>query len=174
VPQEAINDLLVRHARDGRRVVRLKGGDPYVLGRGGEEVAACRAAGIEVEVVPGVTSAIAVPAAAGIPVTHRGVARAFTVATGHDELADVPVASDHTLILLMGIADLRRTSAALITRGLAATTPVAIIEDGFGSGQRATFATITTIADEAERRGVRAPAVTIIGDVVRLAPGWSR
>lgn len=174
VPQETINELLVTHARAGRRVVRLKGGDPYVLGRGGEEVAACRAAGIEVEVVPGVTSAIAVPAAVGIPVTHRGVARAFTVATGHDDLADVPAAPDHTLVLLMGIAELRRTTASLIARGLPSTTPVAIIEDGFGPRQRATFSTVVGIADEAERVGVRAPAVTIIGDVVRLAPRWPR
>jgi uroporphyrin-III C-methyltransferase/precorrin-2 dehydrogenase/sirohydrochlorin ferrochelatase len=174
VPQETINELLVTHARAGRRVVRLKGGDPYVLGRGGEEVAACRAAGIEVEVVPGVTSAIAVPAAVGIPVTHRGVARAFTVATGHDDLADVPVAPDHTLVLLMGVAGLRRTTALLVSRGLPPTTPVAIIEDGFGPRQRATFSTIIAIADEAERVGLRAPAVTIIGDVVRLAPQWPR
>ena len=173
VPQEAINELLVQHARAGRFVVRLKGGDPYVLGRGGEEVAACRDAGIDVEVVPGVTSAVAVPAAVGIPVTHRGVARGFTVATGHDELGHVPVAADHTLVLLMGIAELRRTSATLVARGLPGSTPVAVVEDGFGA------AAASDVRRRSRRsptrpsaRGVQPPAVTVIGDVVRLAPGW--
>ncbi len=108
--QDAINDLLVEEALAGHAVVRLKGGDPYVLGRGGEERLACEAHGIRVEVVPGVTSAVAVPAAAGIPVTHRGVARGFTVVTGHDELPAVPPGTDHTVVLLMGVGRLARSA----------------------------------------------------------------
>ena len=114
--QHEINAVLVDRARAGKRVVRLKGGDPYVFGRGGEEHDACVDAGVPVEVVPGVTSAVSVPAAAGIPVTHRGVARAFTVVTGHDDAGRVPTSSDHTLVLLMGLARLERTCAELIAR----------------------------------------------------------
>jgi uroporphyrin-III C-methyltransferase/precorrin-2 dehydrogenase/sirohydrochlorin ferrochelatase len=172
VPQQAINALLVEHAHAGRRVVRLKGGDPYVLGRGGEEVEACRAAGVPVEVVPGVTSAVSVPAAVGIPVTHRGVARGFTVVTGHDELTTAPPGRDHTLVLLMGVTALARTAAALVAAGRPPDTPVAVVEDGYGPRQRATFGTLATIGDVASRAGVQAPAVTVVGDVVRLAPGW--
>ena len=172
VPQHEINAILVRHALDGQRVVRLKGGDPYVLGRGGEELAACEAAGVPVEVVPGVTSAVAAPAAVGIPVTHRGVARGFTVVTGHDQLFEVPTGDQHTLVLLMGVERLPAIAAALMQRGLGSTTPVGIVEDAYGPRQRATFGTLATIAEIAADQDVRPPAVIVVGDVVRLAPGW--
>lgn len=170
VPQDEINALLVQHALAGRAVVRLKGGDPYVFGRGGEELAACAAHGIEVEVVPGVTSAVAVPAAAGIPVTHRGVARGFSVLTGHDGADRVPGGPDHTLVLLMGVSRLADTASALVTADRPAATPVAVVEDG---GRRTTVATLATIADAAAAAGVRPPAVLVVGDVVRLSPAWA-
>jgi uroporphyrin-III C-methyltransferase / precorrin-2 dehydrogenase / sirohydrochlorin ferrochelatase len=173
VPQHEINALLVEHALLGRRVVRLKGGDPYVLGRGGEEVQACRAAGVPVEVVPGVTSAVSVPAAAGIPVTHRGVARSFTVLSAHEELDDVPAGAHHTLVLLMGVSRLAQTCRTLVVDGgRTADTPVAIVEDGYGEGQRVTVGTLATIALRAAEVGVRPPAIVVVGDVVRLAPAW--
>ncbi|MFP5346118.1 MAG: uroporphyrinogen-III C-methyltransferase [Actinomycetes bacterium] len=172
VPQHEINALLVQHALLGRRVVRLKGGDPYVLGRGGEELQACEDAGVPVEVVPGVTSAVSVPAAAGIPVTHRGVARSFSVLTGHDEIGDVPGGADHTLVLLMGVTTLAGTCRALIRGGRPGTTPVAVVEDGYGPRQRVTVGTLETIAQRAADAGVEPPAVTVVGDVVRLSPHW--
>lgn len=170
LPQEDINDLLVEQARAGYAVVRLKGGDPYVLGRGGEERLACEAAGIPVEVVPGVTSAIAVPAAAGIPVTHRGVARGFTVVSAHNDLPDLPPGSDHTLVLLMGVATLARSVELLIAGGRDPDCPVAVIEHGCMPAQRTTIATLRTIAEVASAAGVDNPAVIVIGDVVRLSP----
>ncbi|MEV0951833.1 uroporphyrinogen-III C-methyltransferase [Promicromonospora sp. NPDC050249] len=173
VPQHEINALLVQHAQAGRDVVRLKGGDPYVFGRGGEELAACHAAGIEVEVVPGVTSAVSVPAAAGIPVTHRGVARGFSVLTGHDGAGDVPGGADHTLVLLMGVTRLAETADALVTAERPADTPVALVEDGFGPRQRVTVGTLADIAERAAAVGVRPPAVIVVGDVVRLSPAWA-
>ncbi|MFD6135202.1 uroporphyrinogen-III C-methyltransferase [Isoptericola sp. NPDC056618] len=173
VPQDEITALLVRHALAGRDVVRLKGGDPYVFGRGGEELDACRAAGIEVEVVPGVTSAVSVPAAAGIPVTHRGLARGFSVLTGHDDVGQVPGGTDHTLVLLMGVTRLADTARALVAAGRPADTPVAVVEDGFGARQRTTVGTLADIADRARAVGVQAPAVTVVGDVVRRSPAWT-
>lgn len=172
VPQHEINALLVHHAQAGRDVVRLKGGDPYVFGRGGEELAVCRAAGIDVEVVPGVTSAVSVPAAAGIPVTHRGVARGFSVLTGHDGAAGVPGGPDHTLVLLMGVTHLAETAEALVTADRPADTPVAVIEDGYGPGQRVTVGTLATIATRAAEAGVEPPAIIVVGAVVRLSPSW--
>jgi uroporphyrin-III C-methyltransferase/precorrin-2 dehydrogenase/sirohydrochlorin ferrochelatase len=173
VPQHEINALLIQHAQAGRDVVRLKGGDPYVFGRGGEELAACRAADIEVEVVPGVTSAVSVPAAVGIPVTHRGVARGFSVLTGHDGAAEVPGGADHTLVLLMGVTRLAETADALVTAERPAATPAAVIEDGFGDRQRVTVGTLADIAERAAAVGVRPPAVVVVGNVVRLSPAWA-
>ncbi|WP_166845833.1 uroporphyrinogen-III C-methyltransferase [Isoptericola sp. BMS4] len=173
VPQDEICALLVSHALAGRDVVRLKGGDPYVFGRGGEELAACRAHGIEVEVVPGVTSAVSVPAAAGIPVTHRGVAHGFSVLTGHDAVREVPGGTDHTLVLLMGVTRLADSARALVAAGRPAETPVAVVEDGYGPRQRTTVGTLADIAARAAEVGVRAPAVTVVGDVVRLSPAWA-
>lgn len=172
VPQDRINEILVEEARRGLGVVRLKGGDPYVLGRGGEERDACQAHGIRVEVVPGVTSAIAVPAAAGIPVTHRGVARGFTVVTGHDDVPQLPTGRDHTLVLLMGVSTLRRTADLLVEHGRDPHSPVAIVERGLAPTQRTTIGDLRTIADLAEQRGVESPAVIVVGDVVRLSPDW--
>ncbi len=173
VPQTRINDILVEEAQRGLGVVRLKGGDPYVLGRGGEERTACEAHGIRVEVVPGVTSAIAVPAAAGIPVTHRGVARGFTVLTGHEDIAHVPASSDHTLVLLMGVSHLGRTAELLVEHGHSPDCPVAVVERGFHPSQRTTVGTLATIDAEATAAGVEAPAVVVVGDVVRLSPHWT-
>src|SRR5690606_10827071 len=161
---------LVRHALAGKQVVRLKGGDPYVFGRGGEELDACVAAGIEVEVVPGVTSAISVPAAAGIPLTHRSPARGFTVLTGHARARRVPEAPDHTLVLLMGVRRLGTTCDELVARGRAADTPVAVIEDGFGRRQRTTVGTLSTIAERAAAADVQPPAIAVVGRVVTRAP----
>ncbi|MDP5228002.1 MULTISPECIES: uroporphyrinogen-III C-methyltransferase [Arthrobacter] len=170
VPQEEINRILVREALAGNRVVRLKGGDPYVLGRGGEELAFCREHDVDVQVVSGVTSAISVPAAAGIPVTHRGLATGFSVVTGHDELGSLPARPDHTVILLMGVKALSRSMAALAASGLPADTPVAIVERGYAPDQRVTVATVADVAGRAAEVGVENPAVIVVGDVVRLSP----
>lgn len=170
VSQDEINAILVDEALAGHGVVRLKGGDPYVLGRGGEERIACEAHGIRVEVVPGVTSAISVPAAAGIPVTHRGVGRGFTVVTGHEDIPQLPTGGDHTLVLLMGVAALSRTSELLRRHGRDPRCPVAIIERGWMPDQRVTIASLEEIAAVAARRGVQSPAVIVVGEVVRLSP----
>lgn len=170
VPQSEINRILVEEALKGHRVVRLKGGDPYVLGRGGEEAEYCRQHGVDVEVVSGVTSAISVPAAAGIPVTHRGLAKGFSVVTGHEELSEVPARPDHTVVLLMGVGQLRESASALGNAGLPADTPVGIVENGYLPNQRVTIGTLGSIADQAEAAGVANPAVIVIGDVVRVSP----
>jgi len=170
VPQSEINRILVEEALKGHRVVRLKGGDPYVLGRGGEEAEYCRQHSVEVEVVSGVTSAISVPAAAGIPVTHRGLAKGFSVVTGHEELSEVPARPDHTVVLLMGVGQLRESASALGKAGLPAGTPVGIVENGYLPNQRVTIGTLGSIADQAEAAGVANPAVIVIGDVVRVSP----
>jgi uroporphyrin-III C-methyltransferase/precorrin-2 dehydrogenase/sirohydrochlorin ferrochelatase len=169
MPQEDINELLVAHALAGQRVVRLKGGDPFVFGRGGEEALACQAAGVRVEVVSGVTSAVAVPAVAGIPVTHRGVSRQVVIATGHDELDWPSLAGvEGTLVLLMAVSGLESAARQLVAHGRSAQTPVAVVESGFSPEQRTTVGTLETIADLARERGVRPPAVVVIGEVVRL------
>lgn len=169
--QDRIHELLVEHARAGRTVVRLKGGDPFVLGRGGEEVEHCVAHGIEVEVVPGITSAVSVPAAAGIPVTHRGVSTSFAVASGHDGPAGLGAllhAHQTTLVLLMAVRHLPEIVAALIAAGRPADTPVAVVENGWTPAQRATHATLGELAAVAAERGVTNPAVVVIGDVAAV------
>lgn len=170
VPQDAINALLVQLAAEGKHVVRLKGGDPFIFGRGGEELSACRDAGVQVTVVSGVTSAISVPAIAGIPLTHRGLATAFTVVTAHDQIRSLGGARDHTVVLLMGVGTLAHAALTLARGDRGADCPVAIVEDGFGVDQRVTIGTLGTIAEQAAHRGVRSPAVVVIGDVVRLSP----
>jgi uroporphyrin-III C-methyltransferase/precorrin-2 dehydrogenase/sirohydrochlorin ferrochelatase len=173
VSQERINELLVHHARLGKRVVRLKGGDPFVLGRGGEEALHCIEHGVPVEVVPGVTSAVSVPAAAGIPVTHRGIAASFVVASAHEGAEHVLAAAadaapDATLVLLMGVTRLADTASALIAAGRPADTPVALVENGWTPQQRTTTTTLANAARDAVEAGVRAPAVVVVGEVVRL------
>lgn len=171
VPQEEINALLVEHARAGRRVVRLKGGDPFVYGRGGEEVAACLAAGIPVEVVPGLTSVVSVPQAAGIPVTHRGTAAGIHVVNGQAETSPSTLAAladpTVTTVVLMGVAALPRLAAAARAAGVPADRPVAIIERGHTADQRTTRTTIGRAAEAAREAGVRNPAVIVVGDVAR-------
>jgi len=173
LPQNAINARLVAGARAGLRVVRLKGGDPFVFGRGGEEVQACLEAGIGVRVVPGISSALAVPASAGIPVTHRGVSRCFTVMSGH-----VPPSQDEyqaltdlggTLVILMGVANLEQIVAGLGRAGMTADRPAAVIERGFSDSQRSTFTTLGELAADARRLDIGSPAVIVIGDVVTVA-----
>ncbi|WP_270889379.1 uroporphyrinogen-III C-methyltransferase [Pedococcus sp. 5OH_020] len=171
VSQQRINELLVHHARLGRRVVRLKGGDPFVLGRGGEEALYCVRHGVAVEVVPGVTSAVSVPAAAGIPVTHRGITASFVVASAHDGADDVlraaaDAAPDATLVLLMGVTGLERTAKALVAAGRPESTPVALVERGWTADQRTTTTTLGRAAADARAAGVRAPAVVVVGEVV--------
>ncbi|WP_407939691.1 uroporphyrinogen-III C-methyltransferase [Motilibacter deserti] len=172
VPQREIERLLVEHALAGRRVVRLKGGDPYVFGRGPEEVAACRAAGVPVEVVPGVTSAIAAPSVAGMPVTSRGVARSFTVATGHDVVEPDTLEAyarllerGSTLVLLMGVTHLADAAKGLQAAGADPALPVGIVESAYTAQQRVTRGTLADIARLAEEQGVRAPAVIVVGRV---------
>lgn len=172
IPQDEINAILVDRAKQGKIVVRLKGGDPYVFGRGGEELIACRDAGIPVEVVPGVTSAIGVAAAAGIPVTHRGVARGFSVVTAHEELDQLPHTGSHTIVMLMGVKRLAQTCAELVAAGHDGNTPAAIIERGCTPEQRVTVGTLETLADAAALAGATSPAITVIGDVVTLSPQW--
>ncbi|GAA1989561.1 hypothetical protein GCM10009718_28950 [Isoptericola halotolerans] len=174
VPQDGINALLVQHALAGRRVVRLKGGDPFVFGRGGEEHAACTAAGVGVDVVPGVSSALAVPALAGVPLTHRGTTTAFHVVTAHtrsgeQELDDVAVACvtqrAATLVILMGVSSLPAIVTRLLDAGADPDTPVAIVERGSTPEQRVTRVGLDLAAKRADELGVRAPAVIVVGDV---------
>jgi uroporphyrin-III C-methyltransferase len=173
--QEAINALLVMHARCGRRVVRLKGGDPFVFGRGGEEAEALARAGVSFEVVPGVSAAVAVPARAGIPLTHRGVAASFAVVTGHEacdktagiDWAAVATATD-TLVVLMGLRELPRIVERLRAAGRSAATPVAVISEGTTARERTVVGRLDDIAIRVEAAGLTSPAVIVIGEVVRL------
>jgi len=174
--QEEITRILVAHARRGRRVVRLKGGDPFVFGRGGEEAAALAAAGLRFDVVPGVTSAVAVPAYAGIPLTHRGVASSFAVVTGHEEATGrgsridwerLATAVD-TLVVLMGLARLPAIARALVAHGRSPATPVALVRAGTTGDQRTITGTLADIAARARAAGLEAPVVIVVGEVVRL------
>lgn len=175
-PQEAINELLVTHALAGRTVVRLKGGDSFVFGRGMEEMHACVAAGIEVEVVPGVTSAVSVPALAGIPVTHRGVSQGFSVVSGHlppghaDSTVDWPALARTglTLVCLMAVHTLPEIAAALLNHGVDPATPVVAVQDGGSPSQRVTRAALADAADTMRQAGVTAPAVIVIGAVAGI------
>ena len=170
--QSAINAVLIHHAQSGRLVVRLKGGDPFVFGRGGEEILACARAGIAVELVPGVSSAIAVPAAAGIPVTHRGLASSFAVITGHEDPAKRESAVDwerlatavDTLVVLMGVGALPRIAARLLSAGLGAGTPAAVIHRGTTEAEETVAGTLGDIALRAAH--LTAPAIIVIGEVV--------
>jgi uroporphyrin-III C-methyltransferase/precorrin-2 dehydrogenase/sirohydrochlorin ferrochelatase len=175
--QERINELLVEHALAGRRVVRLKGGDPFVFGRGMEELEACAAAGVPVEVVPGVTSAVAVPALAGVPVTHRGLTHEFVVVSGHvppghpTSLVDWPALGRlrGTLVVLMGVETAPEIAAALVEHGRAPGTPVVVVVDGASPAQRVLRTTLAELPRTMACEQVRPPAVWVVGDVVALA-----
>jgi len=176
LPQAGINQLLVDLARTGRDVVRLKGGDPLVFGRGGEEALFLAEHGVPFVVVPGITAANACAGYAGIPLTHRGLANSVQFITGHacgDEPLQLDWASyaqpDTTLVVYMGLKHLSQIAAGLITAGRDAETPAAIIEDGTLPTQRCYRAPLSRIAEQARQAGVRSPALVIIGDVVSLA-----
>ena len=174
LPQDDINTLLVGLAREGLKVVRLKGGDPFVFGRGGEEMLACRAAGIECEVVPGVSAALAASANAGAPLTHRGLAQAVTLVTGHARLGGVPdldwaalAKANHTVAVYMGLSTAPAIAERLITAGRAASTPVVLVENaGLAHERRA----VTTLGDLPKTAAAfDGPAIFIIGEVASLA-----
>jgi len=172
--QEEINRLLVVKGQQGKTVVRLKGGDPFVFGRGGEEALALFAAGIPFEVVPGITSAVAVPAYAGIPVTHRGIAASFMVVTGHEDhvkskssICWDKLGAD-TLVFLMGVENLPRITAKLIANGRLPETPAAVIRWGTKQEQEVLVTTLGQAAEEVARQGVKPPAIFIVGEVVTL------
>lgn len=176
--QDQLNTLIVAKARDGKTVVRLKGGDPYIFGRGGEEAEELAEANIPFEVVPGVSSIVAAPNYAGIPITHRDHCSTFTVLTGHEdptkeetnlnfeEIARIP----GTKVILMGLKRLRHLTETLVERGMSPETPVAIVRQGTTSRQQSVVGTLATIADLVEEQKITAPAITIIGDVVKLRP----
>ncbi len=174
--QWQINELLVKRAKEGKIVVRLKGGDPYLFGRGGEEAQTLAQEGIEVEIVPGITSAIAVPAYAGIPITHRDYASMVTFITGHEDPEKEDTALDWellarfkgTLVILMGVGMLPRNVKELVKHGKSIDTPVAVIERGTRPDQRVTIGTLADIVGLCKQRKVKAPAITVIGDVVKL------
>ncbi|MFI5830429.1 uroporphyrinogen-III C-methyltransferase [Streptomyces sp. NPDC051578] len=174
--QEAINNALIEHAKAGKAVVRLKGGDPYVFGRGMEELQALAEAGIPCTVVPGISSSISVPGAAGIPVTHRGVAHEFTVVSGHvgpdDPRSLVDWASlaklTGTLVILMGVDKIGLIADALVRHGRPSDTPVAVVQEGTTATQRRVDATLATVGETVRAQEVRPPAVIVIGAVVAV------
>ncbi|HVA34322.1 MAG TPA: uroporphyrinogen-III C-methyltransferase, partial [Candidatus Baltobacteraceae bacterium] len=176
MPQADIEALAIERARAGKRVVRLKGGDPFVFGRGGEEAQALRAAGIPFEIVPGISSATAAPAYAGIAVTHREHNTAFTVATGHEDPSKAgstldwsKLADPHrTLIFLMAMENLAEIARRLVEAGLDASTPAAVVQDGTRPTQRTVTGTLESIAGDVARAGLSAPAVVVVGSVVTL------
>ena len=176
LPQNEINELLVKKAKEGKTVVRLKGGDPYLFGRGGEEAEILIKKGIEIEVIPGITSAIAVPELVGIPVTHRDYASMVTIVTGHegkekvgkkvewDKLAKL----DGTLVILMGIKMIKNNCESLLRYGKDRNTPVAVIEKGTMENERVVIGNLKEIAGIVEKEKIKSPAIIVIGDVVRL------
>lgn len=175
--QEEINTLLIHYAQQGRTVVRLKGGDPFVFGRGGEEALALAQAGIPFEIVPGISSAIAVPAYAGIPVTHRDYVSSVTIVTGHDGESrnSTPVPWETlakvggTLVILMGVKGLAEITTRLIAGGLAQNVPAALVQEGASRKQRLVTGTLENIAERAATANIQAPAVIVIGTVVSLS-----
>jgi uroporphyrinogen III methyltransferase/synthase len=176
LPQEAINALLVEKALAGKAVVRLKGGDPFLFGRGGEEAEALAEAGVPFEVVPGVTSAIAAPAYAGIPVTHRDQTSSFAVVTGHEDPTKADSSLDWqklatgvgTLVILMGVGNLPKIVAKLIEHGRDPRTPVAIVQEGTDTRQKTVTGTLADIVERAREADIKPPAVTVVGEVVAL------
>lgn len=176
VSQDRINELLISHAHAGKKVARLKGGDPFVFGRGFEEVQALAEAGIATEVIPGVTSAVSVPASAGVPVTQRGIVHAFTVVSGHlppgheKSLVDwaALARSGATLSVIMGVRNAGAIADALLAGGLAATTPVAIIENGTIDEERVFKTTLASMGEKTAEAQIVPPAVFVIGEVADL------
>ena len=174
--QADINLLLIKRALEGKDVVRLKGGDPFIFGRGGEEALACREVGIPFEIVPGVSSALAVPAYAGIPLTQRHISSAFTVIAGYEDPTKTGSSVNYeavaqlggTIVILMGVKNLPAITQQLINKGLNAGTPAAVIEWGATAHQRAFIGTAEHIAAIARRAEIMPPAITVIGEVVRL------
>ena len=169
-PQAFIEKLLILYAKEGKNVVRLKGGDPFVFGRGGEEVEALRAQGIEVEIIPGITAGTAVPASLGIPVTHREFARGVTFVTGHTKDGTEPdwqvlARTRTTLVIYMGLRNLEKTLSSLKAAGMDPATPACVIENGTLHNQRQRVATLGTLSGD----GFAGPALIVIGDVVRFA-----
>ena len=176
--QEDIESLMVRLAGEGKTIVRLKGGDPFVFGRGGEEMETLRAHGISVEAVPGITSGIAVPESVGIPVTHRDFASSVTFITGHESEKEVSsidwawlAKTPGTIVIYMGVKNIPQISARLIENGMSASTKVAVIENGFRENQRVTCVTLEELPEAAVRVGFKAPAIVVIGEVVSLYRG---
>ena len=176
VPQGQINEIIVNLARKGRHVVRLKGGDPYLFGRGGEEALTLRQHGIAFEVVPGITAAAGCSAYAGIPLTHRSMSRSVRFVTGHfshDEPLDIDwqklADPDCTLVIYMGLANIGPICAGLMSAGLAASTPAAAIENGTTASQRRVLSRLDQLQDAIRDRGLKAPVMIIIGEVVTLA-----
>lgn len=176
--QDVINSALVTHALAGKFVVRLKGGDPYVFGRGFEELIACAKAGVPVTVVPGVTSAFAAPAVAGVPVTHRGVAHEVVVVSGHvgpddpTSLVDWPALArlKGTIVLMMGVERIAAFASALLSGGRPADTPAAVVQEGTTRTQRVVRSTLDKVAEDVVREGIRPPAIIILGPVAALTP----
>ena len=173
-PQAFIERLMVRLALHGNIVARIKGGDPFVFGRGGEEALTLARAGIECEVIPGITAGIGVPAALGIPVTHRGLARGVTFVTGHTRDGSGPdwaalARTDTTLVIYMGMQRVVEITAALQAAGMPATTPAAAIQNGTTQFQRHVIATLATLADAAHAAALGSPSLIVIGEVVGLA-----
>lgn len=173
--QDAINHLLVELSEKYEKVVRLKGGDPYIFGRGGEEAVFLKERGVEFEVVPGITSAIAVPASFSIPLTYRGVSSSVTIITGHEmeekegSISWKAIANlKGTLVILMGVGNLVKNVEELLKHGMPAETPVAVIEKGFTEDERIVCGTLGNIVEVAEKEVVKPPAVIVVGDVVRV------
>jgi len=171
-PQEFIQRLMVRHARQGQTVARLKGGDPFIFGRGGEELQALKAAGIDVEVIPGITAGIGVPATLGIPLTHRDLARGVTFVTAHTKDGGEPnwdalARLGSTLVIYMGLSRLAHIAGELLAAGLGPATPACVIENGTLGNQRQAVSTLECLVDDAAALG--SPAIIVIGEVVRLA-----
>lgn len=166
-PQAFIEKLLVLYSKESKVVARLKGGDPFVFGRGGEELQALLAQGIEVEVIPGITAGIGVPAALGIPITHRGLTRGVTFVSGHGGEADwsALARSGMTLVFYMGLKNLPAIVAGLLGAGMRADTPACVIENGTLKTQRQRLATLGTLSGE----GFKGPALVVVGEVVRLS-----
>jgi uroporphyrin-III C-methyltransferase len=174
IDQNVINEIIAREARDNKIVIRLKGGDPFVLGRGGEEAHALRQIGINFEVVPGVTSAIAVPEAAGIPITDRRASSSFTIVSGHaakgrgEYEVDFAELEADTIIILMGLGNLERIVAQLLLDKRASSTPVAVIQQGTTRNEKVAVGTLENIVQKVRDERIRAPTIIVVGDVVNL------